>query len=297
MRQNHIALAAATAVVISCGGETMTNETQPLALATIESINAEDWNWLANQKIFFGHQSVGRNIMSGLNAILAEHGELALTITNNDSLTQVASAGFVEANVGRNGDPASKRAAFERAIANMGEGQRIAMLKYCYADITPDTDVRTMFRDYEAHMTELKAQNPELVIVHFTLPLRTSTSTWKDHVKRLIGRTPPITLSARRNEFNRLLLERYSGNEPVFDLARIESTRADGTRSTVRYFGDDVYILSPEWTDDGGHLNDAAQRRVAEQLLVFLARLRPGMETGAVAASGNTNGIDAGENE
>jgi hypothetical protein len=67
--------------------------------------------------------------------------------------------------------------------------------------------------------------------------------------------------------------EAYAGRAPVFDLAVLESTRPDGSRVSYTQGADTVYTLAPEYTNDGGHLNEAAKRMVAEQLLIFLARL------------------------
>ena len=33
------------------------------------------------------------------------------------------------------------------------------------------------------------------------------------------------------------------------------------------------YSMAPEYTTDGGHLNETGRKRVAEQLLIFLANL------------------------
>ena len=65
----------------------------------------------------------------------------------------------------------------------------------------------------------------------------------------------------------------YRGREPVFDLATIESTRPDGRREAIRAGSRSGYALVPAYTSDNSHLNEQGRRRVAEELLVFLARL------------------------
>ena len=80
-------------------------------------------------------------------------------------------------------------------------------------------------------------------------------------------------VNAIRNRYSTLMLAAYSGRAPVFDLATLESTRPDGSRSFFTRGADTAYTLAEEYTSDGGHLNEAARRMVAEQLLIFLARL------------------------
>ncbi len=74
-----------------------------------------------------------------------------------------------------------------------------------------------------------------------------------------------------RNDFNKLLFEEFIGKEPLFDIAGIESTGYDGKRSAFKKAGKSFYSLAPEYTQDGGHLNETGRKRVAEQLLIFLA--------------------------
>ena len=77
----------------------------------------------------------------------------------------------------------------------------------------------------------------------------------------------------RKNEFNDLLRKEYSGKEPIFDLAYVESTFPDGRRSTFTKAGETYYSMAPEYTYDDGHLNETGRKRAAEQLLVLLANL------------------------
>jgi hypothetical protein len=161
----------------------------------------------------------------------------------------------------------------------------VAMYKYCYVDVLPSTDIDALFQDYVQRIETLRAEYPALTIVHVTLPLKRTRAGTREWVKRTLGRSTDVALNAKRNRYNELLLERYAGRDPVFDLAALESTRADGTRSAVRYQGRTVYTLAPEWTDDGAHLNGAAQTRVAEQLLVLLATLDEASEHASTTAA------------
>ncbi len=62
-------------------------------------------------------------------------------------------------------------------------------------------------------------------------------------------------------------------NIPFFDIAKIESTFPDGTRSTFTKDGKTYYSMVPEYTHDGGHLNEMGRKKVAKQFLLLLANL------------------------
>ena len=76
--------------------------------------------------------------------------------------------------------------------------------------------------------------------------------------------------NARREAYSNLVRSTYAGSEPVFDIAIIESTRANGTRCLD---GTGVPALCPEYTTDGGHLNAAGKGLAARALVRFLAAL------------------------
>ncbi len=65
-------------------------------------------------------------------------------------------------------------------------------------------------------------------------------------------------------------LVEYVG-QPIFDLARHESTRPDGTRETFAVGGRVAYALAPVYTDDGGHLNGVGRRVMASHMVRFAA--------------------------
>ncbi len=101
---------------------------------------------------------------------------------------------------------------------------------------------------------------------------KTSIKTW---IKKIIGKKDiwEYDDNIKRNQYNQLLKEYYEGKEPVFDLAKIESTYPDGKRCTFEKDGKTYYSLVSEYTSDGGHLNEKGRKIVAEKLLVFLANL------------------------
>ena len=70
-----------------------------------------------------------------------------------------------------------------------------------------------------------------------------------------------------------MLLKKYEGKEPILDIAKIESTFPNGTRCSFTRDGKTYYSMVPEYTYDGGHLNELGRKKVAEQLLILLAQL------------------------
>lgn len=234
-------------------------------------VTQEQWESLAQRRIYFGHQSVGDNIVEGIREVLAEHPEIPLQVIETVSLDSMNAPGLYHARIGQNGDPGSKTSAFT-AIVDRGQ-PAVGVLKYCYVDVGSETDPVAMFAEYQRAMTQLRAAHPDLVIAHVTLPLTSISGRREWLVMKLRGQTTERDLNALRNRYNRTLREAYVGKEPVFDLARVESTHADGSRSFFSRRGEAVYILAPELTDDGSHLNAVGRRAVAEAFLAMLASL------------------------
>lgn len=279
MNRRTVAILSALLVTVlgaGCGAdEPMMEENNAVRLASLDEVTPEQWASLGNRRFFFGHQSVGRNILAGMRELLAENPQIPLQLANAERPSEVEGAAFIEANIGRNGQPGTKADAF-RAALDDGFGSEpgaVAMYKYCYVDVQPSTDPDALFEDYAQRTASLKARYPELTLVHITLPLRVAPEGPKEWLKTVLGRETETELNLKRNRFNERLRAEYAGTDPIFDLAALQSLRADGTRAFTRYRGEKVYMLAPEWSNDGGHLNEAGQRRMAEQLLAFLATL------------------------
>lgn len=218
---------------------------------------------MAQERIYFAHQSVGANILQGVKELSARAG---VPVFVKDEF------------VPENGDPLRKLENFRHSV---GTGSRydIALVKFCYVDIDADTDVAALFDQYRMVMSELRAKNPRTVFVHVTLPLTTVQTGPKAWVKRLLGRSPYGTVeNVRRDEYNRLLRSTYAGREPIFDLARLESTAPDGKLVTVTWDGFTAPAMAPEYTNDGGHLNALGRVRAAREFIAVLARAKQKIE-------------------
>ena len=156
----------------------------------------------------------------------------------------------------------------------IGGKLNIAFLKFCYVDINANTDVKKMFDSYKSAVEKLKKKYPNVIFVHFTAPLTTREKGIKTFAKKILGRKlRGYDDNLKRNEYNELLKSEYLGKEPVFDIAKIESTFPSGKRNEFKKDGVTYYALCNEYTTDGGHLNKKGRKIVAEQLLILLATL------------------------
>jgi hypothetical protein len=263
--------------VYSCEGGKMREETVPLK---DEVTVKESLKKVAGQRIFFGHQSVGYNIIDGLGDLAHENPQTHLNIIeSNEPAMLDGNPAFVHSPVGHNTDPVSKLDDFSKFLDRGIAGKvDIAVVKFCYVDITQGADIQKIFGRYKESLERLKKEYPQVTFVHVTVPLTSEQSDIKtiakNLIKRIIGR--PVRShkdNIPRNRYNEMLKKEYEGKDPVFDLAGIESTHTDGSRVIHSEEGSNFYSLAPEYTEDGGHLNKQGRRIVAIHLVNFLANL------------------------
>ncbi len=203
---------------------------------------------LKTRSIYLGHQSVGANIMQGVDDYLAQ-------LPSADRLGRggLASAGaghWVDDYIGANGDPLGKISAFQAKVLAHCAALDVAMMKFCWAD-TPYFSGHTAQSLLDAYVDMVEAIEdgcPGVTLVHATMPLMTSDN-------------------ASREAYNNLLRTRYGS--AVFDIAKEESTLSNGTRST----SGGVPVLYSGYASDSGHLNATGRAWVAAKLIAKLAAL------------------------
>jgi hypothetical protein len=233
----------------------------------------DDLKLLAHERIYFGHQSVGKNVLDGLQELSVAAG-VPLRIAELPRAADLDGPGVGHLFVPENGDPLRKLAEFKRALGT-GSQADIALVKFCYVDIDAHTDMRALFDEYRQTIDELRKANPRTTFVHVTLPLTTVQTGPKAWVKRLLGRAPYGTVeNVKREQYNALLRRTYTGREPIFDLARLESIAADGTQASVEWDGVVAPAMAAAYTDDGGHLNHAGRLRAAKEFVATIAAAR-----------------------
>ncbi len=249
--------------------------TENVSLPSLANVPASVWKTLSDKRIFFGHQSVGSDLLDGVRDLMATHPQIRLNVVTIERPDELSGPMLAHTRVGRNTDPQSKIDAFVKWIeGGVGDKADVAFFKFCYVDFAPETDVEALFASYAQTMARLKAAYPNTTFVHVTTPLMAMQAGPKAWVKRLLGRPVRGTIdNVVRCRFNTMLLAAYEGTEPVFDLAGAEATWPDGRRPVLEVDGSTFCAMVPSYTDDGGHLNPQGRRRVAEQFLVCLAAL------------------------
>src|SRR5882724_4594003 len=100
-------------------------------------ITAGDLADVSRTRVFFGHQSVGMNVLDGVRGVYAAHGTAGPAI-GQDATQPGQDEGFINhAFIGVNEDPWLKIADFDaRMRAGAGHQADVALMKLCYVDIT-----------------------------------------------------------------------------------------------------------------------------------------------------------------
>jgi hypothetical protein len=219
----------------------------------------------AQSRVFFGHMSVGNNILSGLEQVHAAHDvdpPSTIEVELGEAPELPPDGVLAHALIGDNRDPVGKLANFDRTLRAGLAGQvDVAALKLCYIDILWNTDVGAFFDAYRDTLERLEKDFPDVRFVHMTVPLTTGSYGIRDHLKVLAGRDD----NAARERYNELIRETY-GPDRVFDIADLESTPPDGTSADRALF--------EGYTSDGAHLNAAGSARVAAEFINFVADVR-----------------------
>lgn len=238
------------------------------SMTGVPAISAAEWQKLAQMRVVFGHQSVGLDIIGGIQS-LATQADVHFPVVK--SRLAVGGNGVIHFFVGENEDPTSKFKDFTSTLeGGAANGANVALMKLCYIDFRHDTDARELARQYSAMLDSLSQRFPNTTFIAVTAPLTILQTGPKAWAKRLLGREPGgYAENARRREFNDLLRKRYEHEGRLFDLARIEASGAEN----AQYQGRPIEVLNRTLTYDDGHLNAQGKQIVATQLIKYLAAL------------------------
>jgi hypothetical protein len=253
-------------------------EQRMVRLPKVSDVPVERWSKLAEEKIFFGHQSVGYNIIDGIEDIIHQGGPVKLNIIEMSSSLDFEKPCLTHVQVGQNTQPLSKIESFLDILKNgSGEKLDIAFLKFCYVDITHDSNHLEIFEKYKAAINDMERQYPRVKFLHFTVPLtspvKNAKSSVKGFTKWLLMKPTAIDDNLKREQYNKLVRDTYGKTGRVFDLTFIESVGPGGLPRYVDRGGLRIPFMAPEYTDDGGHLNEKGRKAVAEQLLIKLSEV------------------------
>ncbi|MCL2013140.1 MAG: hypothetical protein FWG75_10195 [Cystobacterineae bacterium] len=259
--------------------------------------------------VFFGHNSVGRDISYGLSRIqpaLPETLRLSILSRMPSNPDRRAHIHQLTNNGANNfGNPNRQPALLEihyelwqtyalareqldiflQQVRNIMNGhtnnagqhvppQRldIVALKFCFApfETGTDADVDTFFNHYATHMDALQREFPELIVVHFTQA--TQHCIGNNLAYQQVG-------NRRRMQFRQRILERYERTGRVFDLTQLEATDPQGQIHACNYndsHGNPVLGLLSSYAlpNDYGHFNTTAGDLIAREFAHFLANVR-----------------------
>ena len=282
-------MTAALGAVASCGSEEqpVTRQSTPSASPTAtaspttgpedtgrvgDDVTEADLRKVAATRVFFGHQSVGQNVLDGIPEVFTAKG-VPVPPVEQDADAPGPDGGFVSHSfIGQNEDPVSKIQAFDAAVrAGLGKKIDVAMMKFCYVDVVGGTDVDALFTAYNDTMDALSRDFPGVTFVAVTVPLTTQPGLLK---KIRTGGSGGRDENVARQRLNELIRQRYTGRQ-LFDLAAVESTTAEGVRVAGAYKGQEYYALHEGFASDNGHLNADGSRRAATEWLRVVALASP----------------------
>lgn len=230
---------------------------------------------VGQMRIFFGHQSVGANILDGIAALQKNTNKNRITITSTREAEQISGSGLYHAWIGENGSPQKKIEDFRKLIeSGIGDKVDIALMKFCFIDFNQHTNINKIFESYRDTITKLQQAYPNVIFVPTTTPLIANNMTLKDWIKKILGRSQKNDSdNIARNEFNNYLRNYYLGKDPILDIAEFESTYPDGKRHFFHSNDKEYEALIADYTDDGGHLNTIGSQNVAKKVLTFISTL------------------------
>jgi hypothetical protein len=256
-------------IIVFIGG-CMDSSNKEKQLVTISN---DILNKLLKKTIFFGHRSVGFDIIDGISDIQRSRDNTSLKIVESKYIDKKNR--FYHAGIGENGDPNSKIQDFAEVInAGIGEKVDIAFFKLCYVDFAYNTDPYAVFDEYKKSIEKLQEKFPEVCFIHVTTPLLVRKRSAKNILKGILGKPRRgYEDNLIREKYNEMLRDEYGEIGLVFDLARLESTYPDGGRTTHIKDRQKYYSLVPEYSSDGGHLNDIGRKYIAGNLIIFLAAI------------------------
>jgi len=130
---------------------------EEVSLEALQGVPESTWTKLSQKKIFFGHQSVGYNIIDGVKDLMGEFPRIKLNIIKTSDPADFNKPLFAHTGVGKNTNPQSKIDAFAGIMQNgIGSKADIAFFKFCLVDITAETDAQKVFAEYKNAMSRLQ---------------------------------------------------------------------------------------------------------------------------------------------
>lgn len=206
-------------------------------------------------KVLFGHQSVGFDVIHGLQSLAARPRYQVAVQPRIEPYWFTRNSGVGEFFLGRNGEGTGKVSEFSQKVrGGFGDKVDVAMMKLCYADIYPRINVDQVFAAQRASYDDLQRAYPKLKLVWWTCPVVRVTR-----------------FGDQRTRLNNLIREHVrTTGATLFDIADLECHAPDGRLITA----EGCELLYEGYSrDQGGHLNEAGQQHMARAWWWLMARL------------------------
>jgi hypothetical protein len=216
----------------------------PEAVAAFEGLSTAERDRIKAARVFFGHQSVGMNVLEGAAA-------LGFGFDQVGGAADYQRPRLGHAFIDSNGAPLQKMSSFEGFVSRLA-GVELAAMKLCWVDFDGNTDVAKLQAAYVETVNRIVDTQPKLRLVHVTTPLKTGGPANNE----------------TRLAHGEWMKNTYRGKAVVLDLAAIQSTNPDGTAC----LSGGVRALCPRYASDDGHLNAEGRARAARALLVAISR-------------------------
>ncbi|MBU1013351.1 MAG: SGNH/GDSL hydrolase family protein [Bacteroidetes bacterium] len=271
---NNIIIMFLVLMFFSCsGGDAVKNK---VVYNSIKDVSVDSWKELSTKNIYFGHQSVGSNIIDGIKDLMNENKNIKLRIVELSDDIDLKGGMFIHSRIGKNHEPVTKLDAFSKILeSDIGKKIDIAMFKFCYVDVTDKTNITQLFENYRKTIKEIKQKHPSVKVIMFTVPLQITSVTYKTKFKQMtgIGDLWEYKDNLKRNQFNKMIISEFSDNELIFDIASYEAMMSDHNYQTFEFEKKKYFSLNPEYTNDGSHLNELGRKKIAEDLLLELVNI------------------------
>jgi len=235
---------------------------------------------VAGAKIYMEHASTGQDILgdsttdssAGMNndgtldcGLKRLHAANARYLMDRDyaapgnDATWFATHSGLQNNMRSNPTPAVKLSGFVGLSTAMKAAVDVAMFKYCWIDVWPETtgyisDGAARAASDTVAIEAFKAANPDIVVPYWTMPLQSNAS------------------YAAREAYNRALRTYCAANGRwLIDIADIECHNSSGVKQVDgngREVAESTYV-----TADGGHLSNVGSLRMANAFWVAMASM------------------------
>jgi len=241
------------------------------------AITTADLTAVARTRVFFGHFSVGMNVLNAVPGVYADHGVSAPPIEEGGTQPGPNGGFIAHQFIGTEVDGKPPLEDFDRIMRDgMGRQVDVALMKFCWGDVQSTTDVDALFASYRDTMAALERDFPNVTFIHVTEPLTSEPGLFaelKTRLKTLLGRSDwrgqPANVA--RERLNALIRREYAGRH-LFDLAAIESTKPDGTRVSGRHDNQEYFALYDGYASDFAHLNAVGSKIAATAFLEAIAQ-------------------------